>query len=116
MLLPALQRDWGPGSPQRQFEAARAEVDEMLFAEIARRRALGERGEDVLSMLLEARGEDGEPPSDAELRDHLITLLLAGHETTATHAGVDVRAPRPPSGRAARARARRRGEPPTSTR
>jgi cytochrome P450 len=38
----------------------------------------------VLSILLEARDEDGAPPSDAELRDHLITLLLAGHETTAT--------------------------------
>jgi cytochrome P450 len=83
MLLPALQRDWGPGSPQRQFEASRAEVDQLLYAEIARRRASPE-GDDVLGMLLQARTEDGEPPSDAELRDHLITLLLAGHETTAT--------------------------------
>ena len=84
MLLPLLQRDWGPGSPQRRFEAARAEVDAMLLAEIRRRRASGERGDDVLSMLLDARGEDGEEPTEAELRDHLITLLVAGHETTAT--------------------------------
>jgi cytochrome P450 len=79
MLLPLLQRDWGPGSPQRQFEASRGEVDRILYAEIARRRE-APGGTDVLSMLLEA----SEPPSDAELRDHLITLLLAGHETTAT--------------------------------
>ena len=84
MLVPLLQRDLGPLSPQRQFEDARAEVDAMLLAEIARRRREGGEGTDVLSMLLQARGEDGEPPSDGELRDHLITLLLAGHETTAT--------------------------------
>jgi cytochrome P450 len=83
MLVPLLQRDLGPGSPQRQFEAARAEVDELLLAEIAQRRRSPD-GTDVLSILLEARDEDGAPPSDAELRDHLITLLLAGHETTAT--------------------------------
>ena len=79
MLVPLLQRDYGPGSPQRRFEQARAEVDGLLFAEIARRRREPD-GTDVLSMLLQA----DEPPTDAELRDHLITLLLAGHETTAT--------------------------------
>jgi cytochrome P450 family 135 len=84
MLIPLLQHDLGPGSPQRRFEAARDRVDALLLAEIARRRDSGDRGSDVLSMLLDARGEDGEPPSDAELRDHLVTLLLAGHETTAT--------------------------------
>jgi cytochrome P450 len=79
MLLPLLQRDYGPRSPQRRFEESRAEVDAMLLAEIARRRA-APGGTDVLSMLLDVE----EPPADAELRDHLITLLLAGHETTAT--------------------------------
>ena len=79
MLVPLLQRDYGPGSPQRRFEQARAEVDALLLAEIARRRRSPE-GTDVLSMLLQA----DVPPTDAELRDHLITLLLAGHETTAT--------------------------------
>ena len=67
-----------------RFEAARDEVDRLLYAEIRRRRESGERGEDVLSMLLDATGEDGSEPAEAELRDHLITLLIAGHETTAT--------------------------------
>ena len=61
------------------------EVDRELLAEIAERRAapdLGER-EDILSMLLLARDEDGEALSDCDLRDELMTLLVAGHETTA---------------------------------
>lgn len=61
-------------------------VDGLLYAEIAERRRaddLDERG-DVLSTLLQARHEDGQPMSDGEIRDELMTLLLAGHETTAT--------------------------------
>ncbi|HEX3734194.1 MAG TPA: cytochrome P450 [Solirubrobacterales bacterium] len=61
-------------------------VDELLYAEIAEHRSkpdLEER-DDILSMLMSARFEDGEPMSDTELRDQLMTLLLAGHETTAT--------------------------------
>jgi cytochrome P450 len=58
-------------------------VDELIYAEIAARRE-SEPGEDVLSLLLAARHEDGSPMSDVELRDELMTLLLAGHETTAT--------------------------------
>ncbi|HEY3019453.1 MAG TPA: cytochrome P450 [Solirubrobacteraceae bacterium] len=61
-------------------------VDDLLFDEIASRREdplLGER-DDVLSLLLQARHDDGEPMSDRELRDELMTLLVAGHETTAT--------------------------------
>ncbi|MGH2968428.1 MAG: cytochrome P450, partial [Solirubrobacteraceae bacterium] len=84
MLVPLLQRDLGPLSPQRRFERSRAQVDELLLAEIARRRREGPDGDDVLSMLLQARDADGGAPGDGELRDHLITLLLAGHETTAT--------------------------------
>jgi cytochrome P450 len=81
-----LRRDLGPGTPWRRFVRVRAEVNEILFDEIRRRRAASDLGErdDILSMLLQARGEDGEPMSEAELRDELITLLLAGHETTAT--------------------------------
>ncbi len=63
-----------------------AAADELLLAEAAERRAdpdLAERT-DILSMLVQARFEDGEPMSDAELRDQLMTLLVAGHETTAT--------------------------------
>jgi cytochrome P450 len=61
-------------------------VDELIHREIAERRVaedLGER-DDVLSMLVAARHEDGSPMSDAEIRDELLTLLVAGHETTAT--------------------------------
>jgi cytochrome P450 len=70
-----------------RFAGARKEVDELLYAEIARRRALGEEaltGDDVFSALLVARDEDGDLLSDREVRDELMTLLLAGHETTAT--------------------------------
>jgi cytochrome P450 family 135 len=57
-------------------------VDALLYEQIRERRA--DPGDDVLSLLLAARGEDGEPMSDEELRDELVTLLVAGHETTAT--------------------------------
>jgi cytochrome P450 len=69
-----------------QFEARRKAVDELLYAEIARRRSepdLQER-DDVFSALLLAEDENGERLSDREVRDELVTLLLAGHETTAT--------------------------------
>ena len=60
-------------------------IDRLLLAEIAERHRDGERaGDDVLSLLIAARFEDGSAMSDRELRDHLVTLLLAGHETTAT--------------------------------
>src|SRR5438067_2533385 len=60
-------------------------VDRDLFAVISKRRAAGngEAGDDVLSLLLATRDEDGRPLSDEELRDELLTLVLAGHETTA---------------------------------
>jgi hypothetical protein len=56
----------------------------MLFALIAERRAGGEERDDVLSLLLAARHEDGAPMSPDEIRDELLTLLVAGHETTAS--------------------------------
>jgi cytochrome P450 len=76
----------GPLSPWRRFAAMRARADALLFEEIRARRAdpRGAEGEDIFSMLLAARDPAGEPLSDAELRDELMTLLLAGHETTAT--------------------------------
>ena len=69
-----------------RFERQRRAVDEMIYAEIARRRDAADLEErtDVLSMLLLARDEDGEAMTDAELRDELVTLVVAGHETTAT--------------------------------
>jgi cytochrome P450 family 135 len=71
-----------------RFQRQRQAVDEMIYAEIARRREasvddLAERT-DVLSMLLLATDEQGEAMTDAELRDELVTLVVAGHETTAT--------------------------------
>jgi cytochrome P450 len=85
-LVPPLRRDLGRFSPWARFLAVRAEVDHALYAEIARRRddpTLAERS-DIFSMLLQARDEDGRPLTDKELRDELVTLLVAGHETTAT--------------------------------
>jgi len=61
-------------------------LDRVIYEELRRRRAqedLGERS-DILSLLMQARDEDGRAMSDGELRDELVTLLLAGHETTAT--------------------------------
>jgi cytochrome P450 family 135 len=83
-----LHRDVGPIRPRATFEARRDAVDELLYAEIRERRALepADRAErkDILSMLVEAEHEDGTPMGDAEIRDQLATLVLAGHETTAT--------------------------------
>jgi len=62
----------------------RPEVDRLLYEEIAAHRAHPEGSEDILALLIAARGEDGEPLSDEELLDQIITLLLAGHETTTT--------------------------------
>jgi cytochrome P450 family 135 len=72
----------------RRFVARRERVDELLYAEIADRRAdpaLAER-EDICALLLQARDEDDVPLRDEEVRDELMTLLVAGHETTATTA------------------------------
>ena len=68
------------------FRRQLARVDQEILAEIARRRALGDLSEreDILSLLIQATDEDGEQLSDGELRDELMTLLIAGHETTAT--------------------------------
>jgi cytochrome P450 family 135 len=74
------------GSRMEEFQQRRSHVDELIYEEIAARREepdLEER-EDVLSMLLLTRDEDGKPMTDRELRDELVTLLVAGHETTAT--------------------------------
>jgi cytochrome P450 len=63
---------------------ARREADVLLYEEIAAHRADPDGRDDVLALLIAARDEHGEPLSDAELRDQLVTLLLAGQETTAT--------------------------------
>ena len=70
----------------RQFEQRRRAMDELIYAEIAARRDAPdlEDRSDVFSMMLLARDEDGAAMTDNELRDELVTLLVAGHETTAT--------------------------------
>ena len=70
--------------PFAKFARIQAEVDEILFALIAERRAEGADRDDILAMLLEATHEDGSPMSEQEIRDELLTLLVAGHETTAS--------------------------------
>jgi cytochrome P450 len=86
--FPMLRRNFGPGSPWPRFQRARKALDEFIYEEIGLRRREVESGaeghDDVLSLLLGARHEDGSPMSDEELRDELITVLAAGHETTAT--------------------------------
>ncbi len=84
-----IQKDLGPLSPWGRFLRHRDRVDEMLYEEISRRRADpdGQGRDDILTLLLSARDENGDPLTDRELRDELITILLAGHETTATSIG-----------------------------
>ena len=72
----------GPGTPWRRLMNARRRLDALIFAEIDRRRATGERGEDILSLLLDATDEDGEGLSKRHIRDEVMTLLFAGHDTT----------------------------------
>ncbi len=74
-----------PRSPWGRFNQLVADADRVVYEEIHARRAQVDAGhDDILSMLLEARDEEGQPLTDRELRDELMTLLLAGHETTAT--------------------------------
>jgi cytochrome P450/predicted unusual protein kinase regulating ubiquinone biosynthesis (AarF/ABC1/UbiB family) len=83
-LLLAAQQSNGD-SPALRISTARGRVDRLLFAEIAARRGADVSGRgDVLSLLVQARDEDGSRLDDQALRDELITMLLAGHETTAT--------------------------------
>ncbi|HZK16597.1 MAG TPA: cytochrome P450, partial [Solirubrobacterales bacterium] len=85
-LIGLAARRFGGRGPWARFEGQLKAVDDLLYAEIAERRAEGdfEQRDDILSQLMQARFEDGEPMSDTDLRDQLMTLLLAGHETTAT--------------------------------
>lgn len=85
-LVLVMQKDIGPRSPWGRFLRDRDRADQLIYEEIAQRRD-DPTGGDILSLLLQARDEDGEPLTDRELRDELITLLLAGHETTATSIG-----------------------------
>jgi cytochrome P450 len=72
----------GPGTPFDRMQRARRALDQILFAEIRRRRQGGQRGPDILSLLLDARDEEGSQLSDQQVRDQVMTLLFAGHDTT----------------------------------
>jgi cytochrome P450 len=72
----------GPRTPWARLQQASKALNKMLYAEIARRRTTGERGEDVLSLLLDAQDESGEGLSNQQIRDEMMTLLFAGHDTT----------------------------------
>jgi cytochrome P450 len=87
-VLPALRRvaSWTPSI--RRFDELRRRADELMFELVRERRAAEQAGDadgdDILAMLLQARHEDGSPMSADELRDELMTTLVAGHETTAS--------------------------------
>lgn len=85
LFFNSLQKDLGAWSPWGRFLRQRQRLDELLYQEIRGRKTQSEPlGEDILSLLISARDEAGEPMSDVELRDELMTILFAGHETTAT--------------------------------
>lgn len=91
LFFPNLQKDLGPWSPWGKFIRLREEVRSLIYAEIRDRRQRltsspptpGQKV-DILTLLLQARDEDGGAMSDEELHDEIVTLLLAGHETTAS--------------------------------
>lgn len=85
ILFRSARREFGGIGPWARYRRLLAEVDEIVFAEIRERRAgTGPRGNDVLSLLVAAGGAAEHPLEDRELRDHMVTLLAVGQETTAT--------------------------------
>jgi cytochrome P450 len=72
----------GPRTPFSRMLESRRRLDGLIYEEIDRRRATGERGEDILSMLLDASDEDGASLDRTQVRDEVMTLLFAGHDTT----------------------------------
>ncbi len=86
-LLPQFQRSFAGRGRVARFLRARAEADAELYALIDERRREGGERDDGLAMLLAAEHSDGSPMSDEEIRDELMTALVAGHETTASSLG-----------------------------
>jgi cytochrome P450 len=85
IFFPGLQKDLGPLSPWGRFVRIKAEIDALIYAEIDERRHQPDaQRTDILSLMMAARDEAGQPLSDGELHDELMTLLIAGHETTAS--------------------------------
>lgn len=85
LFFKSLQVDLGPWSPWGHFVRRQQQIDQLLYAEIEERRANPDPSRtDILSLLMSARDAEGQPMTDEELRDELMTLLFAGHETTAS--------------------------------
>ncbi len=85
LFFPALQQDWGAWSPWGKFLRDRQQMDDLIYAEIHDRRTQPQANRvDILSMMMAAIDDLGQPMTDQELRDELATLMFAGHETTAT--------------------------------
>ncbi|MBW4547609.1 MAG: cytochrome P450 [Symplocastrum torsivum CPER-KK1] len=85
LFFPSLQKDLGSWSPWGRFLRQKQQINQLLYDEIQQRREQADPcGDDILSLLLSARDEAGQPMTDEELRDELLTLLFAGHETTAS--------------------------------
>lgn len=85
LFFPWLQKDLGAWSPWGKFVRDRAAIDKIIYTEIAERRSSPDPNRiDILSLLMSARDEEGNPMTDQELRDELMTMLLAGYETTAS--------------------------------
>jgi cytochrome P450 len=85
LLAPPLQRDLGPWSPWGRVVRIIRRADEAIRREIGRRRTVqATDGQDILSLLLQVSYEDGSRLSDREVRDELVVMLMAGHETTGT--------------------------------
>ena len=83
-LIPPAQRLLAGRGPMAKMERVRGEADELIFALIEERGREEDTGDDVLALLLQARHEDDSPMSEQEVRDELVTALVAGHETTAS--------------------------------
>lgn len=85
LFLQFLQQDWGAWTPWGRMKRRQRHVHDLLEAEIEERRAKGDSGRaDVLSLMMAARDENGQAMTNKELTDELLTILFAGHETTAT--------------------------------
>ena len=85
LFLPMLQQDLGTWSPWGNFLRQKKVIDEAIYQELATRRTQDiSHRQDILSLMMSAKDEKGKSLKDPELRDELMTLMLAGHETTAT--------------------------------
>lgn len=85
LFFNALQKDFGKWSPWGRIMHLLEQIDQLIYTLIRERQIESNQNrQDILSLMMSARYEDGQPMSEVELRDELMTLLVAGHETTAS--------------------------------